>query len=85
MLSAMMKFNVSQYPEYQDLTLAEAGVDSLGLVEAAFTIEERFDISIPFNANEQSQAARMTVGQLLDQVVDLVVQKRASLQQLASA
>lgn len=28
------------------------GLDSLGKVEAIFAIEERFQISIPFNANE---------------------------------
>ncbi len=32
------------------------GVDSLGLVEAIFAIEEAFDISVPFNANEPSQS-----------------------------
>ena len=35
-----------------DSTLEELGIDSLGLVESIFAIEEAFDISIPFNANE---------------------------------
>jgi len=35
-----------------DSTLADLGIDSLGLVESIFAIEEAFDISIPFNANE---------------------------------
>lgn len=35
-----------------DSTLADLGIDSLGLVESIFAIEEEFDISIPFNANE---------------------------------
>lgn len=39
-----------------DATLAELGIDSLGLVEAVFAIEEAFDISIPFNANEPMQS-----------------------------
>jgi acyl carrier protein len=30
---------------------AELGLDSLGLVESIFAIEEEFDISVPFNAN----------------------------------
>ena len=34
-----------------DSTLADLGIDSLGLVESIFAIEEEFDISIPFNAN----------------------------------
>lgn len=32
--------------------LEDLGIDSLGLVESIFAIEEEFDISIPFNANE---------------------------------
>ncbi len=32
-------------------TLEELGIDSLGLVESIFAIEEAFDISVPFNAN----------------------------------
>lgn len=37
-------------------TLTDLGVDSLGLVEAIFAIEETFDITVPFNANEPSQS-----------------------------
>ncbi len=40
-----------------DATLEELGVDSLGLVEAIFAIEERFDIQVPFNANEPGDTA----------------------------
>lgn len=32
-------------------TLDDLGLDSLGLVESIFAIEEAFDISVPFNAN----------------------------------
>lgn len=39
-----------------DNTLEELGIDSLGLVESIFAIEEAFDISVPFNANEPSQS-----------------------------
>lgn len=35
-------------------TLEHLGVDSMALVEAIFAIEERFDISVPFNANDPS-------------------------------
>lgn len=34
-----------------DALLEEIGLDSLGLVEAIFAIEEAFDIQVPFNAN----------------------------------
>jgi len=33
-------------------SLEDLGIDSLGLVESIFAIEEAFDISVPFNANE---------------------------------
>ena len=35
-----------------DATLEDLGIDSLGLVEAIFAIEEAFDIQVPFNAND---------------------------------
>ena len=39
-----------------DSTLEDLGIDSLGLVESIFAIEEEFDITIPFNANEPEQS-----------------------------
>lgn len=36
----------------RDATLDDLGIDSLGLVESIFAIEEEFDIQVPFNANE---------------------------------
>lgn len=39
-----------------DSTLESLGIDSLGLVESIFAIEEAFDISVPFNANDPSQS-----------------------------
>ncbi len=37
-------------------SLEDLGVDSMGLVEAIFAIEESFDISVPFNANEPEKS-----------------------------
>lgn len=41
--------------DVQDITpeqsLEDVGIDSLGLVESIFAIEEAFDIEVPFNAN----------------------------------
>lgn len=39
-----------------DHTLEDLGIDSLGLVESIFAIEEAFDITVPFNANEPEQS-----------------------------
>jgi acyl carrier protein len=35
-----------------DARVDDLGLDSLGKVEAIFALEERFGITIPFNANE---------------------------------
>lgn len=37
-------------------TLADLGIDSLGLVESIFAIEETFDITVPFNANAPQES-----------------------------
>jgi len=39
-----------------DQSLEDLGIDSLGLVESIFAIEETFDISVPFNANEPEKS-----------------------------
>ncbi|QPM89745.1 acyl carrier protein [Pseudooceanicola algae] len=39
-----------------DNTLNDLGIDSLGLVESIFAIEEAFDIQVPFNANEPGES-----------------------------
>jgi acyl carrier protein len=39
-----------------DQTLDDLGIDSLGLVESIFAIEEAFDIQVPFNANEPDKS-----------------------------
>ncbi len=36
----------------ENLDLETIGIDSLALVEIIFTIEETFNITIPFNAND---------------------------------
>ncbi|MDH3263172.1 MAG: acyl carrier protein [Paracoccaceae bacterium] len=39
-----------------DSTLESLGIDSLGLVESIFSIEEAFDIQVPFNANNPADS-----------------------------
>ena len=39
-----------------EATLEGLGIDSLGLVESIFAIEEAFDISVPFNANDPAES-----------------------------
>lgn len=58
-------------------TPAELGIDSLGLVESIFAIEEAFDISIPFNANEpeESEFDISSMGAIIAAVEKLVAEK----------
>jgi acyl carrier protein len=39
-----------------DTKLDELGLDSLALVEIVFGIEEAFDVSVPYNANDPSDS-----------------------------
>ena len=60
-------------------TLQDLGLDSLGLVESIFAIEEAFDISVPFNANEPSKNEFdiSSVAAIVRAVEDLVAAKAA--------
>ncbi len=57
-----------------EMTLKDLGIDSLGLVEAIFAIEETFDVSVPFNANEpgRSEFDMSSVGAMIRAVEELV-------------
>lgn len=58
-------------------TPQDLGIDSLGLVESIFAIEEEFDISVPFNANEpeKSEFDISTMGTIIAAVERLVADK----------
>lgn len=60
-----------------EATPADLGIDSLGLVESIFAIEEAFDISIPFNANEpeKSDFDISNMGAIIAAVEKLVAEK----------
>lgn len=62
-----------------DMTLEDVGIDSLGLVESIFAIEEAFDISVPFNANEpqESDFDISTVASIVAGVERLVAEQKA--------
>ena len=61
-----------------DQTLEDLGIDSLGLVEAIFAIEESFDISVPFNANEPAEGDFdiSSVGAIVKAVTGLVAEQK---------
>lgn len=55
-------------------SLQDLGLDSLGVVEVIFALEEAFDISVPFNANDpaQNRFDLSTVGAVIDGVEALI-------------
>lgn len=59
-----------------EMRLEELGIDSLGLVESVFAIEETFDISVPFNANapDRSGFDMTTVASLISAVEGLLAE-----------
>ncbi len=63
-----------------DQTLEDLGIDSLGLVESIFAIEEAFDIQVPFNANEPetSDFDISSVAAIVKAVEVLVAEQTAS-------
>ena len=62
-----------------DQTLEDLGIDSMGLVEAIFAIEESFDVQVPFNANEpeKSDFDISSVGAVIQAVEKLVADQAA--------
>jgi acyl carrier protein len=58
-------------------TPEELGLDSLALVEVVFGIEEAFDISVPYNANDptESQFDLSRIGAIVDAVKQLIAEK----------
>ncbi len=68
--------DISDVSEYA--TLESLGIDSLALVESIFAIEEAFEISVPFNANEPENSAFdiSSVGSIVAAVEALVSEQK---------
>ncbi len=62
-----------------DASPQDLGIDSLGLVESIFAIEEEFDIQVPFNANEPEKSAFdiTSVGTIVGAIEALVASQKA--------
>lgn len=58
----------------------DLGLDSLAMVEVVFGIEETFDVSVPYNANEPSESDfdLSSVGAVVSAVERLLGDKGAS-------
>ena len=61
-----------------DATLEDLGIDSLGLVESIFAIEEAFDIQVPFNANapQESEFDISSVAAIIAAVEGLLAEQK---------
>lgn len=54
--------------------LKDLGIDSLSTVELIFELEEKFNIQIPYNAND-TQPEFQTVGEVVEAIKGLVNKK----------
>lgn len=55
-------------------TLDDLGIDSMGVVEVIFAIEEAFSIEVPFNANDpEASAFDVSSVQAITQAVDQLI------------
>ncbi len=66
--------------------LEDLGIDSLDQIELIFELEEHFDVSLPYNANELSgeKVRLMTVGDILGLVADQLGQSNTSAERSVS-
>jgi acyl carrier protein len=54
--------------------LKELGIDSLSVVELIFDLEEKFNIQIPYNAND-TEPEFETVGEVITAIKNVVAKK----------
>ncbi len=62
----------------RDTELADLNLESLDSIELVFALEEKFNIEIPFNANETNSAgiSFTTAGNVIDAVAQLVREQK---------
>jgi acyl carrier protein len=55
--------------------IADLGIDSFSVVEIIYEVEEKLDVEVPFNANENPFGDMATVGDLIDALNKLIQKK----------
>ncbi|MEL7487814.1 MAG: acyl carrier protein [Pseudomonadota bacterium] len=55
----------------RETPVTDLGIDSFAIVEIIYEVEEKLDIEVPFNANENPLGDMKTVGDLIDAVKKL--------------
>lgn len=69
--------NVDRSQLNRDARLDDLEIESLDVVEIVFAIEEKFDVHVPYNANDKELQFE-TVGDVVDAVSKLVEEEGAA-------
>lgn len=59
----------------RETPIADLGIDSFSVVEIIYEVEEKLDVEVPFNANENPFGDMATVGDLIDALNKLIQKK----------
>lgn len=59
----------------RETPIADLGIDSFSVVEIIYEVEEKLDVEVPFNANENPFGEMATVGDLIDALNKLIQKK----------
>ena len=59
----------------RDTLITDLGIDSFSVVEIIYEVEERLNVEVPFNANENPFGEMKTVGDLIDSLQKLATSK----------
>ncbi len=59
-------------PLTRETQIADLGIDSFSIVEIIYEVEEKLNVEVPFNANENPFGDMSTVGDLVDALQNLI-------------
>lgn len=59
-------------PLTRETPIADLGIDSFAVVEIIYEVEEKLQVEVPFNANENPFGDMKTVGDMIDALEKLV-------------
>jgi len=62
-------------PLTRETPIADLGIDSFSIVEIIYEVEEKLEVEVPFNANENPFGDMSTVGDLVDALQKLIEKK----------
>ncbi len=61
-----------------DTKLADIGIESLDVIEIVFALEEKFGVSLPFNANESAAEEFETIGKVANALKAVVAKEKTA-------